>query len=183
MVYKSLFAAIVLIAGVVFFIPREGSDAAPAPQEAMAHTGGDAGPWSKNRSAAVRTTVADSGWSGGVTLERQGDGHFYANPVVNSHELHVLVDTGASVVALTGDDARAIGLDWDESDVRPVARGASGDVYGVPVTIERMQLGGLEAQDVPAMIVPEGLDITLLGQSFLGKVGRVEISGDTMTLE
>ena len=49
--------------------------------------------------------------------------------------------------------------------------------------IPEMRLGGLEARDVQAAIIPEGLDITLLGQSFLGQVKRVEISGDRMVLE
>ena len=94
----------------------------------------------------------------------------------------MLVDTGATVVALTANDAAMMGVDWNPGDVRPVARGASGDVYGVPVTLDRIDVGGIEARRVPAVVVPEGLDISLLGQSFLSKVKRVEVTGDEMVL-
>ena len=71
---------------------------------------------------------------------------------------------------------------WNAGEVRPVAKGASGTVYGVPARLEHVQLGEIEADGVEAVVVPEGLGISLLGQSFLSKVGRVEMSDDRMTL-
>ena len=122
-------------------------------------------------------------WLGGeIALERSGDGHFYADVAVDDVALNMLVDTGASVVALTGEDAEALGLSWASSEVRPVARGASGPVYGVPVTLERVQLGHIEARDVQAIVVPEGLGVSLLGQSFLSQIERVEIGQERMLL-
>lgn len=122
-------------------------------------------------------------WLGGETvLPRSRDGHFYADVAVDDVALNMLVDTGASVVALTGEDAEAIGLSWGASDIRPVARGASGPVHGVPVTLDRVQLGQIEAHDVPAIVVPEGLGISLLGQSFLSRIERVEIEQERMLL-
>jgi aspartyl protease family protein len=119
---------------------------------------------------------------GEVTLPRGDNGHFYAEVASDSGKVMMLVDTGATVVALTANDAAMMGVEWSPGDVRPVARGASGDVYGVPVTIERIDVGGIEARRVQAVVVPEGLDISLLGQSFLAKVKRVEVAGDTMVL-
>jgi len=118
--------------------------------------------------------------TGDYVLQRQGDGHFYAAPAINSVQIDTMVDTGASVIALTGEDAHAIGLYWNEADVKPVARGASGAVNGVNVTLERVELGGFEMYDVPAIIVPEGLGVTLLGQSFLSRIPSVEIVGEEM---
>ncbi|HEY6814863.1 MAG TPA: TIGR02281 family clan AA aspartic protease [Croceibacterium sp.] len=117
-----------------------------------------------------------------VTLERAGNGHFYAEVSIDSGSALMLVDTGATVVALTGQDASMMGVDWRESDVRPVARGASGDVYGVPVMLENVQVGDLEARRVKAIVVPEGLEVSLLGQSFLSQMKRVEMTGDEMVL-
>ena len=117
-----------------------------------------------------------------VVLKRGNGGHFFAEVSADSGKAMMLVDTGASVVALTANDAEMMGVDWRESDVRPVARGASGDVYGVPVTLDRIDVGGIEAHAVEAIVVPEGLDISLLGQSFLSKVNRVEVTGDEMVL-
>ena len=63
-----------------------------------------------------------------------------------------------------------------------VDEGAGGEVRGVQVMLDRVQLGNREVQSVPAVVLPEGLGVSLLGQSFLEKVGRVEISGNTMVL-
>jgi aspartyl protease family protein len=52
----------------------------------------------------------------------------------------------------------------------------------VPVTLDRVQLGNREVQSVEAVVIPDGLGVSLLGQSFLERVGRVEISGNTMVL-
>lgn len=117
-----------------------------------------------------------------VVLPRGDDGHFYAEVATDSGSVMMLVDTGASMVALTGNDAAMMGVEWQADQVRPVARGASGDVYGVPVVLDRINVKGIEARQVQAVVVPEGLDISLLGQSFLAKVNRVEVSGDEMVL-
>lgn len=122
-------------------------------------------------------------WNAGEeVLPRAADGHFYADVTIDGTSAQMLVDTGASMVALTGEDAEAIGVEWNEADIRPVARGANGAVYGVSVMLERVQLGQLEAQNVEAVVIPQGLGISLLGQSFLSKIERVEMADDTMVL-
>jgi len=140
----------------------------------------ETGPGVSRNGSAARDM---SRWDAGPTvLIRQQDGHFYANVLVDGGEYRFLVDTGASVVALTGEDAEAMGLDWDEASVRQIGKGASGAVYGVPVRIPRMEVGRLEARDVQAAIVPEGLGVSLLGQSFLSRISHVSINGDEMRL-
>jgi len=136
------------------------------------------------QAASSRLDVAtgSAGTGGDVVLERAGDGHFYADVLVEGSTARMLVDTGATVVALTGEDADALGVDWDAQAVEPVARGASGDVYGVRVTIDRMQVGDFEVKGVDAVVVPEGLAISLLGQTFLSQVPRVEMDREKMVL-
>ena len=123
-----------------------------------------------------------SEWADDVTLPRAGDGHFYAEVQLDAAPTLMLVDTGASMVALTEEDALAAGLYWDEADMATVARGASGPVRGVFVTLPQVSLGGIEARNVAAVVVPEGLPVSLLGQSFLSHVGKVAIEKDTMVL-
>lgn len=118
----------------------------------------------------------------GAVLKREVDGHFYADAEVNGSGVHFLVDTGATAIALTGDDARSLGLHWNDSDLQPVARGASGPVEGIPVMLNSVELGGVRANSVPAAIIPEGLDVSLLGQSFLSRAQSIKINGDTMEL-
>ncbi len=121
-------------------------------------------------------------YAGEHALTREFDGHFYADAQIEGTSMRMLVDTGASVIALTGDDARAAGLDWDDSEVRNIGTGASGAVYGVPAILSEVEINGLTRSNVRAVIIPEGLDISLLGQSYLSQIGRVEIEGDTMVL-
>ena len=127
--------------------------------------------------------AARPAWYGGaMVLPRAGDGHFYAQARIDTRDYRMLVDTGASVVALTGEDARNIGLDWDPNALVPVAHGASGPVLGVPVVLDSIAVGDFEARGVQAIVVPEGLPVSLLGQSFLSHVAKVEIAGDELTL-
>jgi aspartyl protease family protein len=112
-------------------------------------------------------------------LERAADGHFYADALVNGARVHFLIDTGASMVALTAADAQRAGISLPSA--RMTAMGAGGAFEVVPVTIERIAIGSLEARSVEGAVARE-LPVSLLGQSFLEQVGRVEISGDRMTL-
>lgn len=117
-----------------------------------------------------------------LAIDRSSDGHFYADVAVNGVPVGFLIDTGATAIALTGGDAEAIGLDWDEYNLQVVGRGASGDVYGKPVILDEVTLGDFVARNVPAAIVPNGLDKSLLGQAFLKEINTVNISGDEMVL-
>ncbi|MCJ2181548.1 TIGR02281 family clan AA aspartic protease [Novosphingobium sp. 1949] len=120
--------------------------------------------------------------AGRATIARSADGHFYIDATVEGEPVHFLVDTGASIVALTGEDAQAAGLHWNPGEVMAIGRGANGTVYGVPVHLSKIAIDGFEAHDVDAAIVPEGLDVSLLGQSFLAKLRTVEITGDQLSL-
>lgn len=145
----------------------------------------EAGPAAEQSSELPQLATAQvngSGWADSAVLQREADGHFYADVLIDGQSFRMLVDTGASVVALTGADAEAMGLTWDENAVRPIAQGASGPVEGVAAMLPSVALGDHEASSVQAVIIPEGLSISLLGQSFLGTLGSVRIADDQMIL-
>ena len=119
--------------------------------------------------------------SGTVTLERSFDGHFYADAQVNGAPVHFLVDTGATGIALSADDARRAGLVFNAADAEQVGTGASGVIMGHWVALRRVELGLKTVSDTPAVIL-EGGEQSLLGQSLLSKFGSVEIHGNTMVL-
>lgn len=170
-----LFAvAISCFAGIAW---RSTSSDAPVGEQALAIE------QARASTAEVRANKSYAAWSAGETvLSRSGNGHFYADVTINGAPVNLMVDTGASMIALTGADARAAGLSWHEADIRPVAQGASGPVYGVNVQLDNVVLGGHEARDVHGVIVPEGLGVSLLGQSFLRTIEPVRIEGDRMVL-
>jgi aspartyl protease family protein len=116
-----------------------------------------------------------------VDLPRAPDGHFYADALVNGQPVAMLVDTGASTVALTITDAQRLGLAVDPAAFQVVGSGASGPVRGAPVQLDTVALGPFSDGPVRAVVV-EGLDRSLLGQSWLGRLDQVRIEADTMTL-
>jgi aspartyl protease family protein len=119
--------------------------------------------------------------SGTIALDRANDGHFYADARVNGAAVHFLVDTGASGIALSVDDARRAGLAFDSSQAKVVGIGASGEVMGHDVRLSRVELGLKSVSDTPAVILAGG-DQSLLGQSFLAQFGSVEIHDNQMLL-
>lgn len=126
---------------------------------------------------------ADNKSSGGeVRLERSGDSHFYADTEVDGTSIRMMVDSGASIVALTRRDAEAIGIDVDRLPVGGMARTAGGDVPMRTVMLDSVEVDGIEVRGVQAAVVDADMGVSLLGQSFLSKLDAVNVEGDTMTL-
>jgi aspartyl protease family protein len=119
--------------------------------------------------------------AGETVIERSASGHFLAVADVNGEPTHMVIDTGASTVALTTDDARRAHVDFDPALFTVIGSGASGDVRGERVMIESIALDGKRVAGVPGVVL-DGLPISLLGQSYLAKLDNVEISHDTMHL-
>jgi aspartyl protease family protein len=116
-----------------------------------------------------------------IVLKREPNGHFYADALVNNMSVRFMVDTGATGIALSRDDARRAGLAVSAGMFEVVAEGASGNVKGEWVTLDSVKLGQQEAKQVPAVILDGGQQ-SLLGQSFLQQFSSVEIKGDRMLL-
>jgi aspartyl protease family protein len=119
--------------------------------------------------------------SGAVTLNRQMDGHFYADAQVNGTPIHFLVDTGATLISLTHEDAQRAAIPIDPSANEVVGIGAGGQLHGQVVMLDRVNLGSTELRETRATIV-DGSEISLLGQSFLSQFRSVSIEGDRMVL-
>jgi aspartyl protease family protein len=116
-----------------------------------------------------------------MTLERSADGHFYADVQINGTSIRMLVDTGATGIALSRDDARRAGIATSISMPNVIGEGASGEVHGETITIDRIQLGGASADSIDAVVLDRG-GMSLLGQQFLRNFESVEIKDDRMVL-
>ena len=116
-----------------------------------------------------------------VTLQRSSDRHFYATANVNGRDVRFLVDTGASEIALTEDDARKVGIKFDPEKYELLGEGASGFVRGQYVELDNIQLDGIHENGVKAVVV-EGANVSLLGQPFLENVDEIVIRKSEMVL-
>jgi aspartyl protease family protein len=136
-----------------------------------------------NRIAALKTGNAPqfASQDGSLVLDREADGHFYADVRINGNLVHMLIDTGASGIALSRDDARTAGLATSIGMPDVVGEGADGAVHGEYVKLDRVELGPLSASDLDAVVLNSGQQ-SLLGQSFLSKYASVQIEGDRLVL-
>jgi len=116
-----------------------------------------------------------------VTLERNSDHHFYANANVNGRDVRFLVDTGASEIALTEEDAKKVGIKFDPSKYELLGEGASGFVRGQYVNLDNLQLDGFHQNGTKAVVV-EGAAVSLLGQPFLENIDEIVIRKNEMIL-
>ena len=102
-----------------------------------------------------------------VVLKRGLDGHYRSEALINGEKVNVLVDTGATGVAISQSIADKLNLKSLDA-IR--TNTANGDSVGYMVRLESVKMGGVTARDVAAMIAP-GLDgDVLLGMSFLGRM-------------
>lgn len=114
-----------------------------------------------------------------VLLKRGLDGHYRAEALINNQKVNVLIDTGATGVAISQRVADKLGLKSIEA-IRTET--ANGDSVGYMVRLESVKVGGVEAQNVAAMIAP-GLDgDALLGMSYLGRMD-VRLFKNEMTIK
>lgn len=125
-----------------------------------------------------------SGTAGMVELKARRNGHFETAAEVNGRSIDVMVDTGATMVALTFEDAERAGIYPSPADFTHRVSTANGTGRVAPVTIDRLTIGDITVRDVRAAVVERGkLQQTLLGMSFLGRLSRFEMRAGTLVLQ
>lgn len=140
-------------------------------------------PQAPRAAAATAAPVADPDGARPreTVIRRDGNGHFYAFANVNHEPIRFVVDTGATTVALTQEDARRAGVTFDPARFMTVGRGAGGAVAGQAVMIDEIELDGKRVGPLRAVVLA-GLGVSLLGQSYLRQIDSVAISNDEMRL-
>lgn len=119
-----------------------------------------------------------------VELRSDRRGHFEAEAEINGRDISALVDTGASMVVLTYEDAERAGIFVRPADFTSRSRTANGTARNAPVTLDEVCVRSVCVRDVPAMVAEPGrLHVTLLGMTFLGRLSRVDMRGGTLVLE
>ena len=119
-----------------------------------------------------------------VELRAGVHGHYYTSAEVNGRSINVLVDSGASIVALTFADARRAGLNIRDSDYTQRVSTANGLARVAPVVLDRVSIGDITVRDVQAAVSePGSLATSLLGMSFLSRLQRMDMRAGVLILQ
>ena len=108
-------------------------------------------------------------------------GHFFSQGSINGRPVRFMVDTGASVVAISQAEAERIGLSY-KAATRGMVNTANGSVPAHSVRLAAVRLGDVQVFDVEAVVIPSQMDHVLLGNSFLGRF-QMRQNNDTLSLE
>lgn len=117
-----------------------------------------------------------------AAIAKASDGHYWAEADVEGRRVRFLVDTGASAVALTTEDARRLGLDPMRLDYGHTVMTASGQARAAAVKLASVSVAGARVDDVDAFVIEEGLETSLLGMSYLGRLSRFEATRSSLIL-
>lgn len=124
--------------------------------------------------------------AGGLTeirIRKRLDGHFNANVAVNGKQIAMIVDTGASSIVLTPEDAAKAGIDTRNLAYNIPVLTANGRTFAARVRLDKVAIGPLDRTNVDALVAKHGaMTQSLLGMSFLSRLRSYEFSGDFLTL-
>lgn len=117
-----------------------------------------------------------------VSFRRAADGHFWIDAEVDDLRLRFLVDTGASGVVLTRADALRLGYRIEALSYDELFTTANGSTRGAPIHLDRIRIGPIVLDDVPAWVNEGELGESLLGISLLQRLSSVEMRNDRLTI-
>jgi len=115
-----------------------------------------------------------------VSLTADSRGHFAAAGSINGYPMTFLVDTGATAIAINAAEAQRLGLDYKRGQAVGVGT-AGGTMPAWRVTFNSVKVGGISVNQVDGLVVESGLNVPLLGMSFLNRM-EMKRDGQTMTL-
>lgn len=139
------------------------------------------GLWTDIRQA-VRPTQSVISAQGRIELPRAPDGHYYLTAEVNGAAIRFLVDTGATDIFLSREDAIAAGLDPANLAFIGSAMTANGEVRTAPVRLESIRLGPHEDRGLRAFVNAGEMRESLLGMTYLQRFSSVEIRQGALIL-
>jgi aspartyl protease family protein len=120
---------------------------------------------------------------GEASIAKSPDGHFWADAEVDGQTLRFLVDTGATAVALKADDARRLGIQPEGLTYSYTVMTANGPARAARVKLDRVAVGRAEVADVDAFVIDHGLETSLLGMTYLGRLAKFEATPDALVLK
>lgn len=126
--------------------------------------------------------MAKADQNGNIIFQKSSNGHFMLNIKTNDRNIKYMLDTGATKVCLTIDDARKIGINTDNLTFSMPFKSANGIGYAAPIIIKKMRVGHINLKNVPAFVNNAKMQSSLLGMSFISKLKSFNMSGDYLIL-
>ncbi|MAX73949.1 retropepsin-like aspartic protease family protein [Alterinioella nitratireducens] len=139
------------------------------------------GLWPELRNSLVPQQSVVTG-TGEVVVPRAYDGHYYLTLDLNGVPTRFVIDTGASEVVLTPQDAGRAGIDVAGLNYNSRAMTANGMVQTASIRLDRVVLGDIEDRQVPAVVNGAPMQESLLGMSYLNRFDRIAIEDGQMVL-
>lgn len=117
-----------------------------------------------------------------VRIPMSPTGHFVATVSINGFKRRMLVDTGATVTALSTDTAAAAGLKPDPVLVPVILQTANGAVRAQTSTVPELRIGSIVARDLKVVVSPSFGDLDVLGMNFLSKLASWRVEKNVLVL-
>lgn len=113
-----------------------------------------------------------------ASIEKDDQSHYYIDGSINDQPAGFMVDTGTTSIAMNGDQAKKLGIDYRTKGKEGQAITASGVVRSFQIRLERVKVGDIELERVSAVVLEGEFPVTvLLGMSFLSRVEMSEVNG------
>ncbi len=117
-----------------------------------------------------------------IELPRAPDGHYYLTAEVSGVPVRFVVDTGASQIVLSQEDAERIGIDTKSLAYLGRAYTANGEVRTAPVRLENLVVGSVRHENLRAVVNEGDMGQSLLGMDYLQRFASIEITGGRLIL-
>jgi aspartyl protease family protein len=118
-----------------------------------------------------------------VRIRMANDGHFWVHARIGGVERRMLVDSGATVTALSAETAAEAGIDVEDSPFPVVLRTANGMVNAQSGTIRELRFGTIVARELAVVVSPAFGDTDVIGMNFLSRLKSWRVEGKTLILE
>ncbi|MGA9254221.1 MAG: TIGR02281 family clan AA aspartic protease [Roseobacter sp.] len=117
-----------------------------------------------------------------IVVPRSANGHYYINADVNGTLVSFVLDTGATSLVLTKQDAAQAGLNVEDLNYYSRAMTANGEVRTAPVRLDNITLGTVTDTNVPAVVNEGEMSNSLMGMTYLQRWGKIQIANNELTL-
>ena len=118
-----------------------------------------------------------------VRIRMSPDGHFWAHVTIDGVSRRLLIDSGATITAMSAETADAAGLDVHDATFPTLIQTGNGMISARTATVARLRLGDIRANDLRVVVSPAFGDTDVLGMNFLSRLKSWRVEGETLILQ